>query len=52
MGAARASKTGKATAYGEYELFKTTAHFDSTAHNPQWLGGETPLTKRLADNAS
>jgi len=23
---------------GKYELFKTTSHFDSTAHNPKWLG--------------
>ena len=46
------AKTEKAAAHGEYELFKTTSHFDSTAHNPQWLGGETPLTKRLADTAS
>ena len=23
---------------GKYELFKTSAHFDSTAKNPSWLG--------------
>ena len=25
---------------GEYEKFKTTPHFDSTANNPKWLGNE------------
>ena len=23
---------------GRLERFKTSAHFDGTAHNPQWLG--------------
>jgi len=41
------AKTANAAANGEYELFKTTSHFDSTAQNPQWLGGETPLVKSL-----
>jgi predicted aldo/keto reductase-like oxidoreductase len=31
-------KTRVAAANGEYELFKTSNHFDSTAKNPQWLG--------------
>jgi hypothetical protein len=35
-------------ANGEYELFKTTAHFDSTAKHPDWLGPETPEVKQLA----
>jgi aryl-alcohol dehydrogenase-like predicted oxidoreductase len=46
------AKTAAAAARGRYELFKTTAHFDSTAHNPQWLGGETPRTKELVENAN
>ena len=33
---------------GQYELFKSTAHFDGTARNPAWLGGDTPLTLKLA----
>jgi hypothetical protein len=33
---------------GKYELFKTTQHFDSTAKNPKWLGGETAWVKALA----
>jgi aryl-alcohol dehydrogenase-like predicted oxidoreductase len=33
------AKTAKAAAHGEYELFKTTSHFDSTAMHPEWLGG-------------
>jgi len=31
-------KTAQAVAEGKYELFKTSAQFDGTAHNPQWLG--------------
>jgi predicted aldo/keto reductase-like oxidoreductase len=45
-------KTAQAAARGEYELFKTSAHFDSTAQHPEWLGGESPRTKQLAENAS
>jgi len=37
-----------AAADGQFELFKTTDHFDSTAKHPEWLGGETELTQRLA----
>jgi predicted aldo/keto reductase-like oxidoreductase len=32
------AKTRPAAMTGKYELFKTTAHFDSTAKNPEWLG--------------
>ncbi len=32
------AKTKAAAFEGKYELFKTSAHFDSTAKNPQWLG--------------
>jgi aryl-alcohol dehydrogenase-like predicted oxidoreductase len=32
------AKTAKVAAKGKYEQFKTTSHFDSTAHAPQWLG--------------
>jgi predicted aldo/keto reductase-like oxidoreductase len=39
------AKTEQAAKDGEYELFKTTAHFDSTAQHPEWLGGETEQTK-------
>lgn len=45
------AKTADAAKDGKYELFKTTAHFDSTAKNPQWLGGETPQVKQLASQA-
>ncbi len=31
-------RTAKAAANGKYELFKTSDNFDSTAHNPKWLG--------------
>ncbi|MGI3900810.1 MAG: aldo/keto reductase, partial [Janthinobacterium lividum] len=33
---------------GRYELFKTTAHFDGTALNPDWLGPDKPATLDLA----
>ena len=36
--AALLSRTAKAAATGKFEPFKTTANFDGTAHNPQWLG--------------
>ncbi len=39
-----------AAAAGRYELFKTTDHFDGTAHNPDWLGGDTQATAALAPN--
>ena len=41
------SKTASAAAEGKYELFKTTAHFDSTAKNPDWLGSETKAVRKL-----
>jgi predicted aldo/keto reductase-like oxidoreductase len=41
-------KTAEAAKNGEWELFKTTSHFDSTAKHPEWLGGETEATKRKA----
>ncbi len=34
------AKTKSAAARGEFELFKTTSLFDSTATNPAWLGEE------------
>jgi aryl-alcohol dehydrogenase-like predicted oxidoreductase len=34
------AKTASAAARGEFELFKTTSIFDSTATNPAWLGEE------------
>lgn len=34
------AKTEKAALRGEFELVKTTSIFDSTAHNPAWLGEE------------
>lgn len=36
--AALLAKTAKAAEQGKFELYKTTEHFDGTAHNPQWLG--------------
>jgi aryl-alcohol dehydrogenase-like predicted oxidoreductase len=42
------AKTSKLAVNGEYELFKTTSHFDSTAQNPEWLGKDSPRVKALA----
>jgi len=36
--AALGAKAKEAAMNGKYELFKTTAHFDSTAKHPEWLG--------------
>jgi aryl-alcohol dehydrogenase-like predicted oxidoreductase len=36
--AALLAKTRQAALTGQYELFKTTNHFDGTAHNPKWMG--------------
>ncbi|HTL59486.1 MAG TPA: aldo/keto reductase [Candidatus Limnocylindrales bacterium] len=36
--AALLTRTQQLAATGKFELFKTTANFDATAHNPQWLG--------------
>jgi aryl-alcohol dehydrogenase-like predicted oxidoreductase len=46
--AALLAKTAQAAAKGEYELFKTSEHFDSTAHHPEWLGGQAPHVDQLA----
>ena len=46
--AALLARTAAAAGAGEYELFKTTAHFDLTAKHAEWLGGETPEVKTLA----
>jgi uncharacterized protein len=37
--AALLARTAKAAA-GQFELYKTTHHFDGTVHNPQWLGSK------------
>ncbi len=36
--AALLARTTQAAAHGEFELYKTTSHFDGTAHNPSYLG--------------
>jgi uncharacterized protein len=41
-------KTEQVAASGQFELFKTSAHFDGTAKHPDWLGGESPKVKSLA----
>jgi len=41
------AKTKRAAAKGEFELFKTTSLFDSTATHPQWLGEEPQRLKAM-----
>jgi len=36
--AALVAKTAKAAQSGEFEMYKTSHHFDGTYQNPQWLG--------------
>jgi len=40
-------KTQSAATHGEYEPFKTTSIFDSTASHPNWLGEEPPRIQEL-----
>jgi len=41
------AKTEKAAKSGQFEPFKTTSIFDSTAQNPAWLGEEPEQVKQL-----
>jgi predicted aldo/keto reductase-like oxidoreductase len=41
------SRTVKAASRGEFELFKTSSIFDSTAAHPEWLGQEPQRLRRL-----
>jgi predicted aldo/keto reductase-like oxidoreductase len=43
-------RTRSAASKGEFELFKTTSVFDSTATNPEWLGEEPEHVKALMPN--
>lgn len=45
------AKTAQAAGRGEWELFKTSEHFDSTAKNPAWLGEASPHVKAVAPPA-
>jgi aryl-alcohol dehydrogenase-like predicted oxidoreductase len=42
------SKTQQAASQGEYELFKTSAHFDTTARHADWLGPDRTPVQKLA----
>ena len=41
------AKTKSAAEQGQFELFKTSSHFDSTAKHPEWLGEESARVKEL-----
>jgi aryl-alcohol dehydrogenase-like predicted oxidoreductase len=43
------AKTEKAAARGEFEPFKISSIFDSTAENPKWLGEEPERLRSLMD---
>jgi predicted aldo/keto reductase-like oxidoreductase len=42
------NKTRDVAMSGKYELFKTTSHFDGTAHHPDWLGADSEPVQQLA----
>ena len=42
------AKTQEVAMTGQFELFKTTAHFDTTAKHADWLGDDPPHAKQLA----
>jgi aryl-alcohol dehydrogenase-like predicted oxidoreductase len=44
------AKTKSAAARGEFELFKTTSIFDSTAQHPDWLGKEPEHIQAMMPN--
>jgi len=46
--AAVLARTAPKAADGEWELFKTSALFDSTAKHPEWLGDQSPHVKKVA----
>jgi len=41
------AKTKAAASHGEFELFKTTSIFDSTATHPDWLGEESQHVREM-----
>jgi hypothetical protein len=41
------AKTANAASKGEFEPFKTTSIFDSTATNPEWLGEEPERVQQV-----
>jgi len=43
------AKSARVAAEGQFELFKTTSVFDSTAQHPEWLGDESARSRRLAE---
>ncbi len=46
--AALIAKSEQAAMNGEFELFKTTSHFDTTARHPDWLGSDSEAVQSLA----
>ena len=45
------AKTADAAKQGEFEPFKTSSIFDSTAQNPDWLGEESERLQALMQEA-
>jgi len=46
------AKTKAAASKGEFELFKTSSIFDSTATHPEWLGEEPHRLKEIIDQSA
>jgi|SRR5579872_1242668 len=42
------NKSKAAAAKGQFELFKTTSHFDTTARHADWLGSDSSAVQKLA----
>jgi aryl-alcohol dehydrogenase-like predicted oxidoreductase len=42
------AKSEETARNGEYELFKTTSHFDTTARHADWLGSDSTAVQQLA----
>jgi predicted aldo/keto reductase-like oxidoreductase len=45
--AALVARTESFAKDGQYEFFKTSSHFDTTARHPDWLGGDSEMVLRL-----
>jgi aryl-alcohol dehydrogenase-like predicted oxidoreductase len=50
--AAILARTAPHAADGQWELFKTSAVFDSTAQHPEWLGTSSPHAKKVGPSMS
>lgn len=50
--AALLAKTAQGAERGEFELLKTTPHFDETAKHPNWLGPDSVPVQEIEPSQS